>query len=784
MKIEEVLLMIKRFFLMFFFIALLCGNLTSGFGETITLDYVYDGSGTKNLTLDASDGFYVNSWNADSVKVNGTDYTNTYKLFTTCGTYEIVYESSVGWAHIEIKKSGSCSGGGDPTDAPASDPPTDPPASDPPTNPPTDPPASDPPTNPPTPPPGEGFPIPGSIEAEDYNDGGEGVGYHDTNGSPALETNPGGQHVSYIESGEWLAYTVNVTAGNYYIDVYVASSEGGGAIHIEFDDVDITGVHNFAANGSWTEFIVVTCGPVTLSGGEQLMKIGMNGTSFNVDKVEFIATSETPSPSPTPTAVPTPSPVPPAVPVLHTDGIWIRDASDNAVVLRGVATGDLDAIYKGDRSHLIETTIFDIIDYAEQKLGNVYVIRLDIHPEVNDETGNHGWLHYEPQWYFDTIIDPAVQHCISKGMYAIIDWHYVGVSWTQNDVVENTETFWLGDGSWAGIASEYANNPNVLFELFNEPGGGEWSSWKTTATGWIDGIRAKGADNIIIVGGPNWSQVMPQSSSDLIDRDNIVYACHIYPSHAGGGMPNWIDYVSTAAPVMMTEWGYENNSDANVTTGTKTSYGQSYRDWLDAKPQVGWIAWCFDYCYRSVMCDMNWELLGNGLSTTETRYHGGVDDTYENYMGYFVKDWLYDKRNDYSPGSGGTGPTTVPTDAPTNPPNTDPPTNPPTNPPNTDPPTNPPTEPPNGGGCTCDAGCSSITTFSPNFTKDGSGEFCFEATSLGSYINSWNLTVLEVNGVDLTNKYTSASSLPEKIDGKYYVYYKSTVTHGHFESKN
>jgi aryl-phospho-beta-D-glucosidase BglC (GH1 family) len=219
---------------------------------------------------------------------------------------------------------------------------------------------------------------------------------------------------------------------------------------------------------------------------------------------------------------------------------------------------------------------------------------------VSDETGNHGWLHYDPDFYFNNIIDPAVQHVISKGMYAIIDWHYVGTSWTQSDVSQNTLAFWVGSGSWSGIASKYANNPNVIFELFNEPGGGEWSSWKSTAQGWISQIRSKGANNIVIVGGPNWSQTMPQSSGDLLTSDNIVYACHIYPSHIGGGIPNWIEYVSSVAPVMMTEWGYENNSDANVTTGTASSYGNTFKNYINGKTNVGWIAWCFDYCYRSL----------------------------------------------------------------------------------------------------------------------------------------------------------------------------------------
>ena len=87
-------------------------------------------------------------------------------------------------------------------------------------------------------------------------------------------------------------------------------------------------------------------------------------------------------------------------------------------------------------------------------------------------------------------------------------------------------------------------------------------------------------------------------------------------------------------------------------------------------------------------------------------------------------------------------------------------------------------------GCTCDAGCSTRTTITPDFAKDGSGTYCWEATSLGSYINSWNLDALKVNGVDLTNKYVSSSNLPAKIGGKYYVYYKGSHDWSHFEAKN
>jgi lysophospholipase L1-like esterase len=88
-----------------------------------------------------------------------------------------------------------------------------------------------------------------------------------------------------------------------------------------------------------------------------------------------------------------------------------------------------------------------------------------------------------------------------------------------------------------------------------------------------------------------------------------------------------------------------------------------------------------------------------------------------------------------------------------------------------------------GTGCTCAVGCSSATTVAPPFTKDGVGESCLVSASLGSYVNSWNLSTLDINGANLTNKWANSSGWPAAINGKYYIYYRSTVAWGHFEAK-
>ena len=93
--------------------------------------------------------------------------------------------------------------------------------------------------------------------------------------------------------------------------------------------------------------------------------------------------------------------------------------------------------------------------------------------------------------------------------------------------------------------------------------------------------------------------------------------------------------------------------------------------------------------------------------------------------------------------------------------------------------TNTPTRTPTSSGTTP---CSPVTsTITVPFTFDGAGTFCWQASSLGAYVNSWNTNSVAINGVNFTNVYVASSSYPAPSGGFYYVAYNSSVAWGHIE---
>lgn len=76
-------------------------------------------------------------------------------------------------------------------------------------------------------------------------------------------------------------------------------------------------------------------------------------------------------------------------------------------------------------------------------------------------------------------------------------------------------------------------------------------------------------------------------------------------------------------------------------------------------------------------------------------------------------------------------------------------------------------------------GCASPAPITLSFAKDGAGEFCYVTTGNINFINSWNMQLVEVNGVVFTNRWSNA--LPPKVNGGYIIHYVGTFPWSHLE---
>ena len=144
--------------------------------------------------------------------------------------------------------------------------------------------------------------IPGTVEAENYDIGGNGFAYYDTDneneGDAGLRTDEGvdivktneGYGIGYTTSAEWLEYTVNVKESREY-DIEALASNGNNAIELTLyiDDSKITTLSG-SKTSDWDTYEKLT-GKANLTAGEHILKIAIGSDYCNLDYVKFLTES-------------------------------------------------------------------------------------------------------------------------------------------------------------------------------------------------------------------------------------------------------------------------------------------------------------------------------------------------------------------------------------------------------------------------------------------------------------------------------------------------------------
>ncbi|SFW26696.1 PKD domain-containing protein [Sinomicrobium oceani] len=159
----------------------------------------------------------------------------------------------------------------------------------------------------------------GIIEAENFDLGGEGIAYHDTeeenlavtNGSSVYRDDRGvdvevGENVTnigYTNEGEWVNYTVNVLeTGDYDFEFMLASGhdEGGHSVKLQRVDPntgaisDLGETGDFENTGGWSVYTGISVPGITLSQGLHTLRFYFTGGGTNLDKVNVTLRGATP----------------------------------------------------------------------------------------------------------------------------------------------------------------------------------------------------------------------------------------------------------------------------------------------------------------------------------------------------------------------------------------------------------------------------------------------------------------------------------------------------------
>lgn len=156
---------------------------------------------------------------------------------------------------------------------------------------------------------GSPAPVPGTIQAENFDVGGEGLGYHDTTPGNAggqyrltedvdITAGPSGEFVIFhYQTGEWLSYTIDVAAtGNYRLELRAATSPDfpQPAYHAELDGQPLNASTVLGASGGWESYQWLGPSTVSLPAGQHRLRIVSDRQYFNLDALRLIALGDGP----------------------------------------------------------------------------------------------------------------------------------------------------------------------------------------------------------------------------------------------------------------------------------------------------------------------------------------------------------------------------------------------------------------------------------------------------------------------------------------------------------
>ena len=255
-------------------------------------------------------------------------------------------------------------------------------------------------------------------------------------------------------------------------------------------------------------------------------------------------------------------------------GTKVLNSRCEPVLLRGVNAASLEWTSDG-QGHILETVKRAIHDW------HVNIIRL---PLSQDRWFGKGPEQTDDGKSYRALVRQVVDLCATNKCYIILDLHWSDCNEWGKNIGQHSMPDQNSVAFWKDLAPVYANNPAVLFDLYNEPHDVSWDVW--LHGGWItdkpntrrvvsaprsyqavgmqellDTVRASGAKNVVVAGGLGWaydfSGILAGRQLSDPHGNGVIYANHCY-DNKHDSVATWIakmELASAKLPVIVSEFG-------------------------------------------------------------------------------------------------------------------------------------------------------------------------------------------------------------------------------------
>ena len=317
---------------------------------------------------------------------------------------------------------------------------------------------------------------------------------------------------------------------------------------------------------------------------------------------------------------------------LHVVGNQLRDDNDDVVQLRGVDVTGSEYACIEDGGWGFTSGLDDPAD-RERALDAMQTWAINT---VRVPLNSDCWFGTKPElagdpWVgapYRAVMTEWIDQITARGMVAVADLH-----WTAPDgylaIGQSSMTDDTSVAFWHDVAATFGSDPNVVFDLFNEPylnreyeegtvaAGSDvtdpdaaWACWLDgcTATRYdlhqtataatyqatgmqelVDAVRSEGATNVLLVAGLGYSQYFDRLTTDTLPvvdpLDDVAISFHAYPGNPCGLDKNACraDAAALAShhPVIVGEYGRSDCKTTNI---------ENFLDFADGNG-ISYLAW-------------------------------------------------------------------------------------------------------------------------------------------------------------------------------------------------